>query len=171
MYHKWKSYDVCFLRYEAWQKDLLSFWAIFCAFTPLTTPKNQNFEKMKYKPGNIIILNKSTKKYDHMLYPSWDMVHDGCNFHFLFSAAFCPFKATGGDTILPVCTKNYDHILYCSWDIALEGFNFHFLFWAAFYPFKAPEDFTHVYQKLRSDVWFLRYWLMDRLMDEQRSDI
>ena len=44
MYHKWKSYDVCFLRYEAWQ-TFLSFWAIFCSFTLLTTPTNQNFEK------------------------------------------------------------------------------------------------------------------------------
>ena len=27
--------------------DLLSFWAIFCPFTPPATPKNQNFEKIK----------------------------------------------------------------------------------------------------------------------------
>ena len=44
--HKWKSFDVFFLRYDAWQ-TYLSFWAIFCPFTPLTTQRNQNFEKIK----------------------------------------------------------------------------------------------------------------------------
>ena len=52
------------------RQTVLSFWTIFCPFTLLATPKNQNFEKMKYKPGDIIILNKSTKNYDHMLYRS-----------------------------------------------------------------------------------------------------
>ena len=47
--------------------DLLPFWVIIFPFTPLTTPKKQHFEKMKQKPGDIIILNKSTEKYDHML--------------------------------------------------------------------------------------------------------
>ena len=61
---------------------------------------------MKQKPGDIIILNKSTKNYEHMLYHSWDMAHDRCNFHFLFWAAFFPFKAPGDITILPMCTKN-----------------------------------------------------------------
>ena len=99
LYHNWKSYDVCFLRYEAWQ-TFLPFWAIFCPFTPLTTQKNQHFEKMKQKPGDTIILNKSTKNYYHMLYCSWEMAHGGCNFHFLFWDAFCPFKTPGDITIL-----------------------------------------------------------------------
>ena len=38
------------------------FWASFCPFTPVT-PK-----KMKKAPGDIIILYKSTKNPDHMLY-------------------------------------------------------------------------------------------------------
>ena len=35
-----------------------SFWAIFCPFTPPSSnnPKNQNFNKMKKMPGDIIIL-------------------------------------------------------------------------------------------------------------------
>ena len=61
---------------------------------------------MKEKPGDIVILNKSNKNYDHMLYHSWDMAHDGSNFQFLFLAAFRPFKAPGDITILPMCTKN-----------------------------------------------------------------
>ena len=39
VYHKWQSYDVWFLRYEAWQTEFLSFWTVFCSFTPLTTQK------------------------------------------------------------------------------------------------------------------------------------
>ena len=44
MYHKWQ-YDIWFLRYGA-QQNFLSFWTIFCPFTPIK-PENQNFEKMK----------------------------------------------------------------------------------------------------------------------------
>ena len=46
MYHKWRSYDVWFLRYKVWQ-------TVFChldhflPFDSANNPKNQNFEKMK----------------------------------------------------------------------------------------------------------------------------
>ena len=33
-------------------------------------PKNQNFEKMKKILGDIIILHKSTKNYDQVIYSS-----------------------------------------------------------------------------------------------------
>ena len=50
----------------------LSFWAIFCPFTPPPFPRNnlenQNFEKMKKACGNvIIILHTCTKNHDHMI--------------------------------------------------------------------------------------------------------
>ena len=46
VYHKWQSYDVWFLRYEAWQ-NFLSFCSIFCPFTqPPLFPKKP--EKMKF---------------------------------------------------------------------------------------------------------------------------
>ena len=67
LYHKWRSYDVWFLRYGARQTDFLSFWFIFCPFNP----KNQNFEKMKKIPRDII-LHKCTINENHM-YGSWDM--------------------------------------------------------------------------------------------------
>ena len=41
-------------------QGLLSFWAIFLPFDPPNNPKNQNFEKMKQTPGDIIILHMST---------------------------------------------------------------------------------------------------------------
>ena len=40
-----------------------SFWAIFCPFTPLTCPKNENFKKILKKPRDII-LHMCTKNYD-----------------------------------------------------------------------------------------------------------
>ena len=47
LHHKWQSYDVWFLRYEAWQTE---FFVILDHFLPFYSPnnwKNQNFEKIK----------------------------------------------------------------------------------------------------------------------------
>ena len=75
VYHKWQSYNVWFLRYQ-------DFFILdhFLPFYPPKTLKSQNFEKMKKKYGDIIILHKSTKNYYHMLHHSWDMARDRCNF-------------------------------------------------------------------------------------------
>ena len=40
---------------------------IICHFVPFFARKNQNFEKMKKTPGDII-LHKCTKNYDHTMY-------------------------------------------------------------------------------------------------------
>ena len=58
----------------------------FLAFYPLTTQKIKILKKKKK------ILHKCTKTHDHMLYCSWDMVHDRCNLHFSFWTIFCPEK-------------------------------------------------------------------------------
>ena len=63
----------------------------FLHFYALNNTKNQNFEKLKKTPGDIIILHKCIKNHDHVLYFSWDMVHDRCNY-FSFWAIFCPFS-------------------------------------------------------------------------------
>ena len=63
----------------------------FLPFYPPNSPKNQNFEKMKKIPGDIIILHMCTPYYDQMMYGSWDMVRDRCNCYFSFWAIFCPF--------------------------------------------------------------------------------
>ena len=57
---------------------------------PLTTPKKKISQKWKKVPGGINILHKCTKNHDHMLYCSWDIVCDRCNY-FSFWAIFCPF--------------------------------------------------------------------------------
>ena len=63
----------------------------FLPFYLPNSPKNQNFEKMKKTPGDIIILHMCTKNYDQMMYSSWDMVRDRCNCYFSFWDIFCPF--------------------------------------------------------------------------------
>ena len=72
------------MMYDSWdwsdRQDFLSFGAIFCTFTPLTTQKIKILKKWTKTPGDIIILHKWTKNYDHMLYCSWDMVFNGCNY-------------------------------------------------------------------------------------------
>ena len=62
----------------------------FFILLPPSDPKNQNFEKRKNLSGDIIILHMCTRNYDQMMYSSWDIVRDGCNY-FSFWAIFCPF--------------------------------------------------------------------------------
>ena len=60
----------------------------FLLFYPLNNPKNQNFEKMKQKSGNIIILHLCTINDNHMMYGSWDIKRDGriyCYFGLVFA--------------------------------------------------------------------------------------
>ena len=85
-FHKWKSCDLWFLRYGAWQ-NFFSFWSIFCPFTPLTTQKIKILKKKP--PGYIIILQKCTIHDNHMMYSSWGMKHDRQNFS-VFWAIICP---------------------------------------------------------------------------------
>ena len=62
----------------------------FLPFYPPNNPKNQNFEKLKKIPGDIIILHKCTKNHNHMLYCSLDMARNKHNY-FSFWAIFLPF--------------------------------------------------------------------------------
>ena len=50
VYDKWKSYDVLLLRQNLsikWKTEFLSFWAIFCPFTPLKILKIKILKKWK----------------------------------------------------------------------------------------------------------------------------
>ena len=115
-------------------------------------------------PGDIIILHKSTKNHDHMLYCPWDMACDECKCYFSFWAAFYPFTPpppprpaltawkmknskkgrkyleissfyTSAPKTMIICTKSHDYMLYYSWDMAHDRCNCCFSFWANFYPF------------------------------------
>ena len=76
-----------------------SFWTILFPFTPpppppppppqQKQPKKWKFQKNEKTPGYIFILHKCTTNHDHMLYCSWDMACDGCNY-FSFWTILCP---------------------------------------------------------------------------------
>ena len=84
---------VWFLRYEAWQTEFFVIFDRFLPFYPPSNPKNQNFEKRKKVPGDIIILHKCTKNHDHMVNCSLDITCNRFNCYFSFWAIFCPFTS------------------------------------------------------------------------------
>ena len=43
---------------ERHRQNLLSFWTVFCPFTPLTTQRIKILKKMRKTPRDIIILHK-----------------------------------------------------------------------------------------------------------------
>ena len=65
------------------QTDLFSHFRPFFAFSPSPhkNPKDQNNEKIKKTPRDIIILHKCTINNNHMIYDSWNV---NCNRHNFF---------------------------------------------------------------------------------------
>ena len=60
------------MKYGSWnirwdRQKFLSFWAIFCPFSPLTTQKIKIL-KLKKTPGNIIILHVCTINHNYMIW-------------------------------------------------------------------------------------------------------
>ena len=106
------DHDVWFLRYKAWQTECFVILDYFLPFSPLTIQKIKILHK-------CIILHKCNKNHDHMLYCSWDMARDVCNFYFSFRAIFCSFII-----ILHQCTINDNHMMYSSWEMKRNRQNF-----------------------------------------------
>ena len=132
VYHKWKSYDVWFLRYEAW-------WTY-----PLKTQKIKILKKWKKKSGDIIILHMCTRNNNHMLYHSWDVKCGEQNF-LSFWTVFCHFnpknqnlekmkKKPGDIIILHKCTINDNQMMYGFWYIE-HNRQISLPFWTIFCPF------------------------------------
>ena len=121
-YHKWKSYDVWFLRYGAQQTQfflILDHFLFFYTPSPLTTQRIKILKKWK---------KKNTWRYHH-----FTQVHHKWQSYDFWStwAIFCPFsplpppshnslknknfkkrkKNPGDIIILHKCTKNHDHRL------------------------------------------------------------
>ena len=130
-----------YMMYGSWdmKRDRQNFFFIlghFFPFYPTNNPKNQNREKMKKTPGDIIILHLRTRNDDHMLYCSWDIAHNKIKFLFFTLGYFFPFyppnrpkyqnfhkmkKMPGAFIILHRCTKNNDHMMYSTWDMVGNG--------------------------------------------------
>ena len=106
-----------------WQTE---FFVILDRFLPFYLPnnlKNQNFEKMKKSPGDIIILHMCTINDNLKRYGSRDKPEKS------------KFWRTEKNIILHMCTENHDHVLFCSWDMACDRCNCYFSFWEIFCPF------------------------------------
>ena len=179
------------MRYRVWQTEINSYGSFFnlplapYPSSPLKTRKILkkifNFEKMKKRAEDIIILLMCTKNLNHMRYGSWDTEWDRQNFLF-FWAIFFPFnlpqtfekmKKLSGDTnTLNICTNNCDHMMYASWVMKWDTFC-HFRPFFALLPYYWPCELKfgknikktwryyplpHAYHKWGSyNVWFLRY--------------
>ena len=118
----------------------------FLPFYPPNCPKKSKFkinEKNNWRYHHFTIMYQ---KSWYMLYCSWDMGCDRCNY-FSFWAIFCPFnpltvpkmkikknekKIPGNIITLHKCNKNHDHMLYSSWYMVHNGYNYYFSFWAIF---------------------------------------
>ena len=70
------------------RQNFLSFWTVFCPFTPLTTQKIKILKNWK----KHLEISSFYKNHDHMLYCSLDMVGNRFNY-FSFWALSCPFTS------------------------------------------------------------------------------
>ena len=82
VYHKWRSYDIGFLKSNARQTEIFNILNHFLPFQPLYNRKNQNLN-----------IEKSTWRYyytlcttndNHIMYGSWDMERNHLNHFLLF---------------------------------------------------------------------------------------
>ena len=125
----------------------------FFPFLPLNNPKNQNFEKMKKLPGDVLILHRCNMNDNHMMYGSWDTKCDRIFCHFGPLSKFWKNEKTPGDIIiLQMCTINDNHIICGSWDMKRDRQNF-LLFWTIFLLF-LPTDKpkNQNFEKLKNEL-------------------
>ena len=92
VYHKWKSYNVSFLRYGVWQIffDILGH---FLHFYPTSNPKNQTFEKTNKKTLEVSSFCTSVPKKMIIFntVPEIWCVTNVISFFFHFRIFFCLF--------------------------------------------------------------------------------
>ena len=123
VYPKSQLYDVWFLRYRD-RQNFLSFWAIFCPLSPLTTQKVKIL-KLKKTPGDIIILHICTINDNHVMYGSWDMERDGQNFLSFWTVSFSFTPPTNPKMFEKLKKKNtwryyhFTQVYQKSWSYAL----------------------------------------------------
>ena len=163
------------MMYGSWdtkhdKQNFLSFWTIFCPFSPLTTWKIKILKKWKKMPEDIIILQMYTTNDNHMMDGSWDMEHDRQNF-LSFWTNFCTLINTPSSLknkkfekmkitteeviILHMCTINDNYMMYGSWDIKCDRQNF-LSFWTIFYPPNNPEKQN--FEKMKKHLEILSFY-------------
>ena len=125
------------------RQKFLSFWAIFCPFSPLTTRKIKVL-KLKKTPGDIIISHICTINDNLFMYGSWDMEHNIILCHSGSFFALLPpygprkskFRKNEKNTwrYYHFTNINNNHMIHGSSDMKCNGQNF-LSFWTVFCPF------------------------------------
>ena len=111
MYQNWWSYDVWLLGYKGRTDRFFYRFGLFFALLPCTNPENQNFEKKKKKPGDIIILHNCTKRQS---YDVWLMKYEGQQtYFFAILSHFLHFYPTNN----PKNQNEIWHVRYDTWQI------------------------------------------------------
>ena len=64
------NHDIWFVKYQVKQTEFFVLLGYLLPFYRPNNPENQNFEKMKKAPRDIIILYKCTINGNHMIYGS-----------------------------------------------------------------------------------------------------
>ena len=118
------------MMYSSWHIncDRHNFWhfELFLPLYPHNNLKNQNFEKMKDMPADIIILHLCHTNDNHMVYGT-QQTNFFCYFVLAFAlippwqlqkSKFWKNEKNPGDIIILLnCTVNYNHMMYSSWDM------------------------------------------------------
>ena len=94
VYHKWRSYDIWFLKCKVWQTEIFDILGHFLLFQPLENLENQNFniEKNTWRYYHFIHLHHKWQSYDiWFLRYATDIIF--CHSRLFF----CPFT--------PLCTQ------------------------------------------------------------------
>ena len=146
LYHKWRSYDVWFLKYKVRQTEC---YVILDHFLPFNTSGDQKkitiLKNWKQILGDIIILHMCAINVNRMMSGSWATEGDGQNFLSVW-VILCPFtpltickikilkklkekkKKRLEIIILQMCTINNNHIMYGSWDMECHETEFCVIF-------------------------------------------
>ena len=136
VYHKWRSYHICFLKYKVRQTEALIILGHFLPFQPQTTQKIKTLT-LKKTPGDNMILYICTINGNHMMYGSFVILDHFLHFYLPKDPEnqnFEKMKKTPEDIILQMCTVNDNHIMYGYWDMECNKHNF-LSFWTSFCPF------------------------------------
>ena len=126
-------------RYRIWQTEFFVILDAFLPFYPTNNTDNQNFEKMKKTPEDIIALNMCTINDNHIIYGAQEKQHE--RQFFVKLSHFMPFYSTNNLQNqnfekngkkrnawryyhFTYVYHNGNHLIYGSWDIELNEQSF-----------------------------------------------
>ena len=112
VYHKWQ------VMYASWDLECET---LFCHFDD---PKNQNLEKLKKTPGDIILFHMCTINQDQMMDGSWDIKREGQSFLSTRKIQILKkWKKRLKILSFYMCTINENHMTCGSWDMEWDRQN------------------------------------------------